>query len=161
MNQELQRTAHDIVNHAVKGEDAQAIESLGRIINGHTLSHVYGVCCAIAEQARTPLHRMFPAMIWQPSAFVYLRDLDQDENADDPISLWSARFVVAQTNRDTANREALFLTAFKNDPQRFPAYIISLIGQTAALVRHAATLPPTTGGTNRAGHRTHPTEPAD
>lgn len=124
-----------MLGYAVEGDASGAALSLATIGASSTSDEMYGVCCAIAEAAKAVLKRMFPCMIWAPSAYLVAHGVCRNRLTADAADAWAAEFIVAYANGDTAATNALYSAALTSGADRYSDSVCALLASFAGLAQ--------------------------
>lgn len=123
----------DMIGHAVEGRAEQAALLLMEIGQDSDSPRMYGVCCGIAEVGKQVLRKLYPAMVWGPSGYMWaIKQLGAGDG--DPAETWAARFLVAWANNDTANTDALYRVAVDGTDDEYGSSICALLTTVAGLI---------------------------
>ncbi len=135
---EATKAIWDLLGHAIEGRGEQAAQLLMAIGQDSDTARMYGVCCGIAEVGREILRKLYPAMAWAPSGYMWaMQQIRPGEG--DPADVWAARFLVAWANKDTANTDALYRAAVAGSDDEYVGSICALVTTVAGLAITART----------------------
>lgn len=120
----------DMIGHAIEGRGEQAARLLMEIGQDSDASRMYGVCCGVAEIGKATLRQLYPHMTWGPSGYMWaMQQLGPGNSAD----VWAARFLVAYSNGDSANTNALFSAALAASHDEYGDSICALVTTVTGL----------------------------
>lgn len=135
-SEEATKAVWDMLGHAIEGRGDEAARALMAIGQDSDTARMYGVCCALAETGKEILHRLYPAMTWEPNGSMWALHLIGPGEGN-PADVWAARFLVAWANKDTANTDALFTAALAGSDDEYGDSICALLVTVAGLGKTA------------------------